>query len=121
MNKSGKSWGETINLLSLPGFEVHRIVVEPRGFCSRHHHKTKFNAFMVESGHLEVRVWKDSGLIDLTELFDQDVLVVPPGEDHQFLNPDPVGNAVVYEVYWSQMNPDDIVRKSKGGIRKKGK
>ncbi len=119
--KSGKSWGETLNLLSVPGFEIHRIEIEPGGFCSRHHHRTKFNAFLVEKGHLEVKVWKDHGLVDTTELFDQQSMVVPPGEDHQFLNPDTMGQTVVYEVYWSQMDPNDIVRKSQGGIKRKGK
>lgn len=116
--KSGKSWGETIALLSVPGVEVHRIEIEAGGYCSRHCHRTKFNAFIVESGRLEVKVWKEGGLIDKTELFAQDVMVVPPGEDHQFFNPDLLSTTSVYEVYWSQMCPHDIVRKSQGGIKK---
>ena len=118
--KSGKSWGSTVALLSVPGVEVHRIEIEPGGFCSRHHHKTKFNAFIVEEGVIEVLVWKDHGLVDKTELFAQDVMSVPPGEDHQFKN-NSISRAIVYEVYWSQMDPSDIVRKSQGGTAKKAR
>lgn len=118
--KSGKAWGLTKLLLSVPGVEVHRIEIEAGGFCSKHHHRTKFNAFIVEKGVLKVKVWKKSGTVDVTELFESDVLVVPPGEDHQFLvepskHEPPV---IVYEVYWSQMDPNDIVRSSTGGRKK---
>jgi quercetin dioxygenase-like cupin family protein len=111
--KSGKIWGITELKLSTSNLEVHRITVKNGGFCSLHRHKTKFNAFIVEHGQLEVQVHKDYGLIDSTILNAGDVLSVPPGEDHVFIARTDV---VAYEVYWSQMDPDDIVRKNSGGV-----
>mgnify|MGYP000713293983 FL=1 len=45
MHTAGKVWGKTANIFSNPNFEVHRIEVNKGGYCSKHKHKYKFNAF----------------------------------------------------------------------------
>jgi mannose-6-phosphate isomerase-like protein (cupin superfamily) len=69
--------------------------------------------FFVESGSIEVHVWKnDYDLIDVTELVSGEMTVVKPGEFHKFVSTD---NSVVYEIYWTELNEGDIVRKDSGG------
>ena len=59
MHTAGKVWGKTANIFSNPNFEVHRIEVNKGGYCSKHKHKYKFNAFYVESGELDIIIYKN--------------------------------------------------------------
>tara|TARA_Y100000034_G_scaffold21261_1_gene24479 strand:+ start:399 stop:746 length:348 start_codon:yes stop_codon:yes gene_type:complete len=112
-NLQGKVWGNTAEIFSRNNVEVHRIEVVPGGFCSKHRHNSKFNAFFVESGELEISVWKgDYDLVDKTVLKDGGYTVVDPGEYHQFRTS---VETVAYEIYWVTLIKD-IERESVGGI-----
>lgn len=114
MNTSGKCWGLSQLIFQKCGIEIHRIEVKPGGYCSKHKHKTKFNAFFVESGSLNISVWKNAyDLTDETELKKGDYTEVPPGEFHQFKSET---GCIAYEYYWSELDPNDIERAGVGGM-----
>ena len=117
MNLQGKIWGTTSVLFSKNNVEIHRITCNKGGYCSRHKHTSKYNMFFVEKGSLEVDIWKnDYNLVDKTFLKTQQSCVVPPGEYHLFkCNED---NTVVYEIYWVEIDPNDITRENVGGVDK---
>lgn len=111
----GKVWGHTSPIFERNNVEIHRIVGKKGGYCSKHRHQMKFNKFFVERGSLEIRVWKDDqGLIDTTILGPLQTCIVAPTEKHQFRVLE--DNTVAYEIYWTEINANDIVRESSGGI-----
>lgn len=110
--KAGKVWGKTEALFARNNVEVHRIEVEKGGYCSKHKHANKWNMFFVESGELEVIVWKGGEVHDSTILQAGDNTAVPPGEFHQFKA---VTDVIAYEMYWVELNANDIVRETVGG------
>jgi len=115
MNIQGKIWGNTSNLFSKNNVEINRIVCNKGGFCSKHRHTSKYNMFFVEKGTLEINVWKnDYNLVDKTILKAQQNCIVAPGEYHTFRCFEE--DTVAFEIYWVEINPDDIERKSVGGI-----
>ena len=111
--KEGKVWGTTQTLINSPVVEVHRIIINKDGYCSQHTHQSKINAFYVISGELEVQRWKDYGLCDVTTLKAGELSVVPAGEAHRF---DAIYRTEALEIYWSELNHDDIQRSSVGGV-----
>ena len=113
MIKEGKVWGQTIPLLQSRAIEIHRINVNLGGYCSKHAHQSKFNAFYVISGELEIKRWKQYKLVDSTHLFDGDLSIVPPGEYHQF---EAHQETEALEIYWTELNHSDIIRETIGGI-----
>ena len=116
--KNGKIWGLTNLLVKNDNFEVHRIEINPYSYCSVHKHQYKHNIFYVESGMIEIKVWKnDYDLCDKTVLKQGEMIDVKPGEFHQFESYE--YDAIVYEIYYSEPISGDIVRKSCGGIKKK--
>ena len=60
MNKQGKIWGETSPIFNKNNVEIHRIEIKKGGYCSKHKHEHKFNAFFVEKGKLQISVWKNN-------------------------------------------------------------
>jgi quercetin dioxygenase-like cupin family protein len=110
--KEGKVWGTTQTLINSPVVEVHRIIINKDGYCSQHTHQSKINAFYVISGELEVQRWKDYGLCDVTTLKAGELSVVPAGEAHRFKA---IYRTEALEIYWSELNHDDIQRSSVGG------
>jgi len=113
--KQGKVWGITEKIFGRHNVEVHRIVAKVGGYCSKHHHVNKYNLFYVESGSLEITVYQNNGLEDKTILNDGDSFEVPPGVWHRFESLK--DNTIAYEIYWSDLEPDDIVREDHGGVR----
>ena len=114
MQKQGKVWGSTQSLFNIKGVEIHRIDVFNRGYCSKHKHNTKYNAFFIEHGGLKISVWKnDYDLVDVTLIEDNEMTIVKPGEFHMF---EAVTPTVAYEIYWAESTPEDIVRETCGGI-----
>ena len=110
---AGKVWGSTRLVFANPVFEVHRIEVKANGFCSKHKHLGKFNAFYIESGELEVTVWKnDYDLTDVTTIGPLERMTVKPGEFHRFRA---LSAVVAYELYWSELDHSDIEREDHGG------
>lgn len=113
MIKEGKVWGQTIPLLQSPAVEIHRITVELGGYCSKHAHQSKINAFYVISGELEIKRWKEYKLIDSTWLEAGDLSIVPAGEYHQFMAHQ---QTEALEIYWTELSHNDIMRENVGGI-----
>jgi len=112
--KSGKVWGLTEELLANGVLEFHRIEVKAGGFCSKHKHRFKWNGFFVESGSLQIRVYKEAyDLEDDTVLNEGDFMQVPPGEYHEFRA---LEDTVAFELYWAEFNHQDIVRENHGGV-----
>ncbi len=115
MNIQGKVWGLTQHLFAHNDVSIHRVEIKAGGFCSKHKHEHKWNAFFIESGELEVAVWKnDYDLTDKTLLKAGEITKVPPGEFHKFHNTS-TNTCIAYEIYWSQLDEGDIVRVDVGG------
>ena len=114
-NKQGKVWGFTEQIFGKNNVSIHRIIISPGGYCSVHKHEHKWNMFYIESGCINVKTWKnDYDLVDETFLNAGESIMIKPGEFHQFLNSD-IEFAVVYEIYWTELDEDDIERKDVGG------
>lgn len=112
--KQGKIWGTTWPLFNKNGVELHRIEVKAGGFCSLHHHEHKYNWFFVVSGELRIIEHKgDTGTIDTTTLEEWESCCVPPGNKHMFKA---MADTVAFEAYWSELDPEDIIRDKPGGL-----
>lgn len=115
MDKNGKIWGYTSKLFSKNNVEVHRIVVEHGGTSSLHRHTAKWSMFLVERGTLKIRIEKnDYPLTDITLLDAEQSIVIRPNEYHSFEGI--AEETIAYEIYWTELNPDDIERKNCGTI-----
>lgn len=112
-NVAGKVWGLTAEIFSNHNFEVHRIEVNKDGFCSKHKHIHKFNAFYMEKGTLEITIYKnDYDLIDKTIINTGQITIAKPGEFHEFKA---LTDCICYEIYWVELNHTDIERETVGG------
>lgn len=112
----GKVWGHTSPLFNKNNTELHLVHINKGGFCSRHLHKFKFNKFVVINGKLKVTIWKDYGsttLEDVSIVNASQECTVPPGYYHKF---EALEDTLALEVYWVELNDDDIVRADHGGI-----
>jgi quercetin dioxygenase-like cupin family protein len=114
MNVESKVWGTTSLLFRHNSVEIHRIEGKAGGFCSRHHHRSKYNKFIVESGKLSVKIWRGDD-VQTHILEPQQILIIDPGEWHQFEIIE--DKTVAYEVYWTALDTTDIVRDGVGGLR----
>jgi mannose-6-phosphate isomerase-like protein (cupin superfamily) len=113
--KTGKVWGTTELLLKTGLIEIHRLSIFPQAHCSMHHHRFKWNAFLVLEGELHIDVEKDAyGLKDRTTLYPGELMTVQPGENHQFCSG--TEPCVAIEIYYPEMLSEDIVRRSVGGV-----
>lgn len=113
MTTAGKIWGRTQFIWRGPNAELHRIDVKSNGYCSKHRHATKYNAFYVISGALEIKVWRKAyKLVDVTIVRPGQVTLVPPGEYHQFKA---LFETVALELYWTELRSDDIEWEGHGG------
>ena len=112
MTKSGKVWGITKLIESNSSLELHRIEIEEGGVCSKHKHEHKWNGFFLEQGEVKISVWQeDYDLIDETILRADDFLKVKPGLFHQF---EATEKSILFELYWSEFSPTDIIRETVG-------
>jgi len=114
--KRGKIWGNTQQLFCKNNVEIHRIEVKRGGYCSKHKHQSKINMFYVEEGKLEIIIFrKDANRIieDKTVLNDGDMTYVEPGLYHMFKSP---VDTIAYEIYWTEIEENDIERENVGGI-----
>ena len=113
MNIQGKVWGFTQPLILKNNVEIHRIEAKEGGFCSKHKHNYKYNAFFVERGALKITIWKnDYELVDETIIKDQQMSTVKPQEYHMF---EALEDTTAYEIYWTEISADDIDRENCGG------
>ena len=124
----GKVWGSTKPLLQTPAIEIHRIKVKEGGYCSKHTHQSKINAFYVLSGVLQVSRWKtylhevrkiiqagfdQHQMVDKTKLYHDEICIVPAGEPHMFMA---LEDTIALEIYWAELNHNDIHRDLIGGM-----
>ena len=113
-NIQGKVWGETQSIFNKNNVEIHRIETNKGGFCSKHKHQYKYNAFFIEKGKMKITCWKsDYDLVDETIIGDLQMTVVPPNEYHMF---EALEDTIAYEIYWVELSEKDIVRENCGGI-----
>lgn len=116
MTKSGKVWGTTSPIEVNNSLEFHKIEMNAGGICSKHKHDFKWNGFYVESGSLLIRVWQqDYDLVDETVLMAGEYTKVKPGLYHQF---EVLESGVAYELYWTELMHQDIVRENHGKMKK---
>ena len=111
--KENKVWGETYNVWTGNNTEVHKLSAIKGGYCSKHKHEHKYNLFCVESGELLIEIWKDNNIIDKTILRDGESTIVNPGQYHRFTV---LKDTQALEIYWIELNKDDIIREDQGGI-----
>jgi len=116
MQVQGKVWGSTSLLFDKNNVEIHRIVGKLGGYCSLHSHENKFNMFFVESGKIKINTWMSYGLIDETVLESTQYCTVPPKVPHMFEVLE--DNTIAYEIYWTELNKNDIIRENVGGMKK---
>ncbi len=108
--------GNTSTIFQKSDVIMARIKVDKGGYCSKHKHKHKHNMFFVESGRLQVTVYRpDAGqmLEDITVLHKGDSTYVEPDLYHTFKG---LEDSVVFEIYWVELDIDDIERENVGGI-----
>ena len=117
MSIQGKVWGKTQKIFANNNFELHRIEVNKGGFCSKHKHVHKINAFYIEKGKLKIRIHEtEYNLIDETIASTGDLSIVKPGKYHEF---EALEDTICYEIYWVELNHNDISRENVGGFPKK--
>lgn len=117
MDRNGKIWGCTSKLFSKNNVEVHRIEGSRGGRSSMHMHTTKWSMFFVERGKIAVEVEKtDYDLTDRTILGAGQSTILKPGEYHRFEVLQP--GTVCYEIYWVELDPNDIVRRDVGSRKR---
>lgn len=114
----GKIWGHTQCIFHKNNVEIHRIEAKKGGYCSQHEHTAKFNLFYLESGKLKVTIFREDG--DRPHPTDSTILIpgmsslVNPGEKHMF---EALEDSIAYEIYWVELEPGDITRYEKGGVK----
>jgi len=117
MSIQGKVWGKTQKIFANNNFELHRIEVNKGGFCSKHKHVHKINAFYIEKGKLKIRIHEtEYDLVDETIASTGDLSIVKPGKYHEF---EALEDTICYEIYWVELNHNDISRKNVGGVPNK--
>lgn len=117
MDVNGKVWGTSSKLFSRNNVEVHRISGLKGGKSSIHCHHSKKSFFFVESGSIAVHVEKTSyELVDRTVLFPEQSMTIQPKEFHWFEVLE--DETVAYEIYWVEIDPDDIERRNCGSMTK---
>lgn len=106
-NKKQKVWGFTEELLTKNAVSVHRIEINDGFSCSKHYHKHKHNLFYVEKGHIKVQEWIEEDVIVDHNLQTSETYCVPPNTYHRFTA---LENSVVYEIYYVELDNNDIIR-----------
>lgn len=115
MDKNGKIWGYTSKIFSKNNVEIHRIRGQLGGKSSMHRHVSKWSMFFVEVGCLKIRIEKnDYALTDETVLLYGESIIIKPNEYHSFEVM--VQDTVAYEIYWTELDSNDIERKNCGSI-----
>jgi len=108
MDEKAKVWGGTQELFFKNNVELHRIKVNIGACCSKHKHEHKFNAFYIEKGKLKISAWEGEIPVETT-ICERQTLVIRPGLYHMF---EALENTVAFEIYWTEICGDDIVRET---------
>lgn len=110
-----KAWGNTKPLFLKNNVEIHHLHIDKGGYCSVHRHASKFNQFIVLKGKLKVTIRKNylTDIIEDVTILEQNMeTTVSPGEFHTF---EALEDTECLEIYWVQLNPNDIERITYGG------
>lgn len=108
-----KVWGSTELLWEGNNVELHKIIINRGGYCSKHVHQFKHNLFYVEDGVLEIERWDDN-MCNVTRLHSGESTVARPGEYHRF---EALENTIAFELYYVSIEKPDILREIVGGMR----
>ena len=111
--RQGKKWGYTTEFFRNALFSAHHLEINLGGYCSEHRHKHKYNSFYVISGELELTIWRDKKMKDVTVVTAGQTTAVSPGFWHKFRALTPVECIEVYQVLLVE---PDIERRIEGGI-----
>jgi len=110
--KQGKIWGATDEFFRNAIVSAHYLEIKKNGYSSKHRHAHKFNVFYVISGELEITIWRDRGMKDVTVVKEGGVTGVSPGFYHRFKGLTDVRCVEIYQVI---LQEPDIERCDHGG------
>lgn len=113
--RQGKTWGYTTEIFRNAIVSAHHLEIKEGGFCSEHKHQHKFNLFYVITGKLELTIWRDKTLEDVTVLTNGQNSAIPPGFYHKFKGLTEVDCIEFYQVL---LIDPDIERRTVGGKKR---
>jgi len=113
--RQGKDWGYTTEFFRNAMVSAHHLEIRKGGFCSEHIHAHKYNLFYVMSGRLEITIWRENKVKDITILEPGQSSAVSPGFWHAFRG---LEETECIEIYQVLLIEPDIKRRTQGGIKK---
>jgi len=113
--RQGKKWGYTTEIFRNAIVSAYHLEINKGGFCSEHRHEHKFNLFYVTSGKLEITIFRENDVKDITVLQKGQSSAVPPGFWHKFKG---LEDTECIEIYQVLLIEPDIDRRTEGGIKK---
>lgn len=111
MIKEGKIWGENILIFKNDHIQINQIYIKKGGRCSKHYHRSKNNMFFIQAGELLIEKWNSNGIIDSTILESEQKTIIPSNVYHRFTA---IQDTQALEIYYSDIDLDDIVREDIG-------
>jgi len=113
MTRQGKNWGYTTEYFRNAMVSAHHLEIRKGGYCSEHCHEHKYNMFYIVSGQLELTIWRDAKMKDVTIIGEGQSTAVPPGFWHKFRA---ITSVHCIEMYQVLLNEPDIQRRTEGGL-----
>ena len=111
--RQGKIWGETEEIFNNGIISINHLKIKRGGHCSEHRHSKKSNIFYVLNGNLKLSIWTPESVRDDTVIWPGEKTEVLPGVYHQF---EALTDVECLEIYQIKLDPDDINRRTTGGI-----
>lgn len=111
--RQGKDWGYTTEFFRNAIVSSHHLEIKRGGFCSEHVHEHKYNLFYVISGELELTIWRDEKMKDVTIVTAGQSTAIPPSFWHKFRA---LTHVECIEIYQVLLLEPDIDRRSDGGV-----
>jgi len=112
MRVEGKIWGETVEFFRNAIVSAHHLSIKRGAWCSEHRHARKYNVFYVIDGKLEITIWRDDDVKDITILTNGQSTAIPPDFFHKFYAIEDTECIEIYQVF---LEDPDIERRTKGG------
>ena len=113
--RQGKNWGDTTEFFRNAMVSAHHLEINEGGYCSEHCHKHKYNLFYVLSGVLELTIWRDKKMKDVTIVEAGQSTAISPGFYHKFKG---LTKCEAIEIYQVLLIEPDITRRTEGGLQK---
>jgi len=111
--RQGKKWGYTTEFFRNAMVSAHHLEIRKGGHCSEHKHEHKYNLFYIVSGELEITIWRDEEMKDVTIIGPGQSTAVPPKFWHSFRA---ITNVNCIEIYQVLLIEPDIERRTEGGL-----